>query len=994
MRFTITRLGGAGRSVDRIVAAIVDYLRPRNEQEPQDAGVGGRARYYTDGGEEPGRWRGRGAAAAGLAGDVDMADFAQVLAGRDPRTGERLVTARGSAGRRPRLGVGQRTRNGPDGEALYDTEDVAAALSLPASQVKDMLRAGEVVALSRMFGVPFPPQPPWSYLTPFVDTEGGRWVTDQELARCRDALAAGPAPAQIEASGGSGDVIGLAEAARLTGITHRYLRRLAQRHEARTTRPDPARRTRLAVLPAQRGAGGRWLVRRQDLADFVRTRRPPAVRVAFDLTLTTEKSLGVLALLSPPATRQQVLGAIEAGNDLGVDWLEGNAAAVREGDEVVPVGGWTVASFRHLTSRRLDPFPHHHNVVANTAAGTDGKRRALDARGLYTHAKAASALATAEMRYRLTEALGVQWRPGSSGGWEVAGIPDEVLHEFSQRRNEIEDALREIEEAIGHGTSLEDVDRTALRTRPDKRHVDVADLVAEWWDRARTLGFDPAALRARTGHGPALPEPDAETIHAALAARDGVCANVSIFNRGDLLTTLVNLPMPVASGDDRQPLVVPARRLEEIADGFLASDQVLLLEPADQHRPALYTTSEALAVQDRIVDRYRTGLDAQAGIVPRPAVDAALAWHPQLTRQQRALVRAFCGSGHRVQCAVGHPGAGKTTAMAAAARAWETAGWRVLGAAVKGEAARTLGVAAGIPSETLAWYLAHPDPPTAPLDARTVLIVDEASTISDRDLDHLGWLADQTGAVLRLIGDPAQHGAVEAGGMYRVLCEQHPDNTPVLTDSHRLQHPEDRAAADHLRAGDVAAALDALDRAGHLHVVDDELHAYTDVLARWWTAHLLGHDHPMVNRRNSVRRALNRLAHTLLQANGEIGTDQITAAGDRRYAVGDRVIARRPDRNLYPTGEPAAYVRNGAIGTVVSVHRDPRRADDVLLVQFDHLGQIALPRSFFDEPTPAAGTPVAGRDVGLDHAYALTSYAVTGATHPVSTSRIDEGATR
>ncbi len=32
--------------------------------------------------------------------------------------------------------------------------------------------------------------------------------------------------------------------------------------------------------------------------------------------------------------------------------------------KAVPAEGLVVASFRHLTSRALDPFPHHHNVVA------------------------------------------------------------------------------------------------------------------------------------------------------------------------------------------------------------------------------------------------------------------------------------------------------------------------------------------------------------------------------------------------------------------------------------------------------------------------------------------------------------------------------------------------------------------------------------------------------------------------------------------------------
>ena len=107
-------------------------------------------------------------------------------------------------------------------------------------------------------------------------------------------------------------------------------------------------------------------MKRADLVDFLRHRKAPAVRVGYDLTLTTEKSLGVLALLGDEKTRAAVLGAIEAGNDRGLAHLEYAAAMARVKGEPVSTRGWTVASFRHLTSRALDPFPHHHNVVANT----------------------------------------------------------------------------------------------------------------------------------------------------------------------------------------------------------------------------------------------------------------------------------------------------------------------------------------------------------------------------------------------------------------------------------------------------------------------------------------------------------------------------------------------------------------------------------------------------------------------------------------------------
>jgi TrwC relaxase len=578
VRFTITPLGGAGRAVTKIVDAIVRYLTPHTVEPTAPGGPGpgggeaGPARYYADGGEEPGRWRGQGTHALGLAAEVTEGDLATVLAGRDPATGARLVRAQGSAGRRPKLGVGAETRRSPAGLALYDPTDAAAVLGLPAKQIHAMLDAGTTVALSRLFAAAdgLPAQPEGSYLVPIVDPTGDRWVSEAELSRCEAALQAGTAPDEIGALGPPGELLSIAEAARLAGVTPRYLRRLAQRHETNTETIDAriaeGGRPRQAYLAAQRDAGGRWLVRRDELAAYLDRRRPPAVRVGYDLTLTTEKSLGVLALLSSDPTRRAVLDAIRSGNDRALDWLEQHAAITRVNGKPVPTTGWAIASFRHLTSRAL------------------------------------------------------------------------------------------------------------------------------------------------------------------------------------------------------------------------------------------------------------------------------------------------------------------------------------------------------------------------------------------------------------------------------------------LTVTHRVRDPHDRAAADALRAGDIAAALDYLDTAGHLHIVADEFDFYRQALTRWWAAQQAGQEHPIVDRRNTVRHQLNRLAHQLLQATGHIGQHEITASSDRRFSVGDRVIARVPDRDLHPPGQANAYVRNGAVGTVLALHPGARPVDDTITVAFDGIGTIDVPRGYFDGHRTAAWR--GRRDIGLDHAYAVTSYAVQGATRAVSTSRIDPTATR
>ncbi len=1009
MRFTITPLGSAGgRTVGQVVDDIVRYLEPRIPERsgtaPTVPSGEGPSSYYSDRGSEAGRWRGYGAHEAGLDGPVYPADFARVLAGRDPLTGVRLITAQGSAGRRASLGAGNATRTGPSGEALYGIDDVAAALKITKSEAQALVAAGQRQALSTFARVgggalSVAGEPEGSYLVPRIDPDDARWVTETELDRCEQARTVGVSPAQIAAGGDPTDQLSVPEAARLAGVTSRYLRSLCRRWEDHRTEIEASlvdgKTPERAHVVAHRGTRGQWIVTRGELGAFLERRTAPAVRVGYDLTLTTEKSLGVLALLCGDATRRAVLDAIEAGNDTGIAYLELHAGAARAKDKPVLVRGLTVASFRHLTSRALDPFPHHHNVIANTVVDEHGDRRALDARGLYTHAQAASALATAQMRHDLTRSVGVRWRRGWSGSWEIDGIGDDVLREFSRRRSEIEDAVAELEKEIGRRSTLDEVQAIIASTRPAKKHVDASQLVAGWWERARRLGLTPNDLARCTGR---RPPNTADLDRAALFQRlasptGGVCANTSIFTRSDVLCALCDIDVG-GGGGDPQPLLLPAVEIENLADEFLASELVIQLDPSGVastsalSREELFTTAEILGVQRQILEQHREGVASGAGVVGAEHLAQALADHPALVSEQRALVASFCTSGDQLQCGIGRAGAGKTTTMRAAAQAWASAGFTVVGAAVKGEATRHLAEGAGIPAETIAWYLARKDNPL--LGERTVLIIDEASTLSDRDLSAVLSIARRTGATVRLIGDPDQHGAVAAGGMFRHLCETSPDRTPELSTTHRILDPGDRVAASLLRAGHASEALARLEEGGHLHVAGDEIELYLGMLRNWWDGHQQGQHHPMVDRRHHTRHQLNRLARQLLRTNGELGDIEIASSRERSFAVGDRVVARMVGRHLHPQGQRAAYVRNGAVGIVTAVERGADTKADRLTVAFDGIGAIEIPRAFFDEHAGPGGRA----DVGIDHAYAVTSYSVQGATFDVSTSRIDEGASR
>src|SRR3546814_17882903 len=74
------------------------------------------------------------------------------------------------------------------------------------------------------------PHPASSFSVPLIDGDGGRWVGACELVRCAQARDAGIAPHDLRALGDPDDQLTISEAARLAGVTSRYLRGLAHHH--------------------------------------------------------------------------------------------------------------------------------------------------------------------------------------------------------------------------------------------------------------------------------------------------------------------------------------------------------------------------------------------------------------------------------------------------------------------------------------------------------------------------------------------------------------------------------------------------------------------------------------------------------------------------------------------------------------------------------------------------------------------------------------------
>jgi hypothetical protein len=405
----------------------------------------------------------------------------------------------------------------------------------------------------------------------------------------------------------------------------------------------------------------------------------------------------------------------------------------------------------------------------------------------------------AALRVELTERLGVRWGPVDRHGQaDIDGVPVELAKLFSKRTAQVEpraeQLIAEAEAGLGRGLTAKGRARfyevAVLETRTVKDHTGEDDrgLFDRWRTEAAAAGFDPnhwvAPVIDRDRPDTGL---DREAVVAEVLAE--LAGSQSTWTRTDVVRHLARR-VPVGLGDAGE-----ARAwIETTADEVLADRSIVRLaapEPTppgdlrrrdgrsvfERHAATRYCTDATLAVEQHVLDIATAGRGAGRGVVNRVAVDAVIA-HNGLGDDQAAVVRSVTQDGDTVACVVGPAGTGKSHTMAAAAHAWAATGIPVRGLAVSAAAAGVLQAGTGIAADTVAKFLHEHDRPAGPgpdwrLRSGEVLVVDEASMVPSTDLARLIVLAEEAGGKVVLVGDWAQLGAVEAGGLFRLLAHDH-----------------------------------------------------------------------------------------------------------------------------------------------------------------------------------------------------------------------------
>ncbi len=659
----------------------------------------------------------------------------------------------------------------------------------------------------------------------------------------------------------------------------------------------------------------------------------------FDLTFSAPKSVSLTWALGGEGA--EVAAAHRASVAAALDYMQRHACWTRRGHggrEFVRGNGFLAAAYLHRSSRAGDPQLHTHVLVANATRGPDGRWTRLYHPAIYDHAKTAGYIYEANLRWGLTRRLGVRWQEVSNGIAEIEGFDPDHLRAFSTRRAEILAATAPDASARARQVAT-------LETRRAKdRDIGEESLRERWWSKAEEIGLDRETIR-RTF------DPEREVAPAGVAdsdLADRLTSRASHFDRRDAIQAVA----------DQLPAGAPAAEVEQIADAFLALDSVIAV--GESAKGPRFTTERIWEIEREALAAARA-MAASDGhdIVAEVIVARVLAGRSTIKPDQRAMVERLTGGGEQLVVVVGEAGTGKTFATVAAAEAWAGAGVGLRVAAPTWRAANVLR-SEGLDATSVARLLGELDRGRRSLRHGSVLLVDEAGMVDSATLARLIDHARAADAKLVLVGDPAQLGEIEAGGLFAGIVAR---TEPVVLDEViRHNHDLDREGARRIREGRGAEAVEVYRSAERVVVCEDPEARREEMVGDWWRSFAAGEDALMIAKRNTEVGRLNALAREVMRSEGRLGEREIEV-GEGRFAVGDQVITRVNDHR--------AGIYNRERWRVEAIEA---QGQGVELKGVDTDRRVTVGADYLGRENPSDGSPA------LQHAYAATTYQAQGST--------------
>jgi conjugative relaxase-like TrwC/TraI family protein len=485
--------------------------------------------------------------------------------------------------------------------------------------------------------------------------------------------------------------------------------------------------------------------RHPETGDKLTQRTKSNRRIGWDFNWNVPKSLSVVEAFTGDERLKEAIREAACETMLDVEEEVKTRVTVWNGKTTRVTGNLVWGEYLHLESRPVDgicdPNLHVHAFVMNsTFDPVEQKWKALELSEIKRDAPFYEAMFHNRLAQKV-QVLGYAIER-TNERWELVGIPKSMRDKFSKRTQEIEANAKKL--GIIDAKSK---DQLGAKTRSGKQELKLTpdELLKDWRSR---LSLDEEHLLhqvARQSHPLQL--------QAGLTKQAVAHALKHCFERKSVISEKRLLAEALRFG-------VGQVTLDDVKQE-MNSQGVLVRE----HRGQQMATTEAILAEELRMLRFAR--EGRGACDPLVGTDQKLecTW---LNADQQKAVRHLWETTDRVAVVRGAAGVGKTTLLQEAVAGIEQHGIKVYVFAPTAEASRKVLREEGFKdAETLARLLIDPALQRAVQDQ--VILIDEASLVSSRQMAQVFNLAETANARVILIGDKNQHGSVERGAVLRLL---------------------------------------------------------------------------------------------------------------------------------------------------------------------------------------------------------------------------------
>jgi conjugative relaxase-like TrwC/TraI family protein len=534
-------------------------------------------------------------------------------------------------------------------------------------------------------------------------------------------------------------------------------------------------------------------------------------RSLYDFTISAPKSVSIMAEVGGDG---RLIDAHRTAVRETLTELEQHASARVRMDSANhnrSTGNLVLAVYHHDTSRELDPQLHAHAVAANlTYDGAEGRWKALQASGIYER----RAYLTEVYRNALARevrSLGyeIENRRAANGkdlGFEIKGVPEQLLQKYSQRSEQRDQAIAEFIKINNRPPTDNEVAILVRESRANKL-IEISSVEVRSRQQARLSPGEQLSLEQSREQAHARSQTQQHGLDSPGLSLDyaerHIFERVSVTAEHQLLTEALRY----SRGQIQLSELKGELSLQETRGEILRAGQEVAT------RMSLNREREMIARIDRGIGRFEP-LNGQCNFTILEGL------HPE----QKKAVEFVLDSRDLAVNVRGAAGTGKTATLQEIRETLRASGRQVTAIAPTMSAVeelRKVGFENAMSVERLL------QSQSAPRDLRgNVLIVDEAGMISGRQMSEILKMAEQNATRIVFSGDTRQIRSVEACDALRILEKESGLNSISLTGVQRQSVESYREAIKELRH-DPERGFDRLEAMGAIREVAwlDRAHA-------------------------------------------------------------------------------------------------------------------------------------------------------------------------